>query len=116
MLRILKIAVLALAFITWTPYAAAQIGEPANYSDAELKSFAVAMVKVAVISDIYMPKLIIADTAEQQRQVEQVASREMTQAVEDEGMTIERFHQILAHARDNPEIAERVKQHLMNLP
>lgn len=82
-------------------------------SDAELKSFAVAVVEIQRVNDTYLPKLQTATTVEERQQVQEIASTEMKRAVENEGITVTRFQEILAQARTNPEVAERVRRHIV---
>lgn len=82
-------------------------------SDAELKSFAGAVVEIQRVNDTYLPKLQTATTVEERQQVQEIASAEMKRAVENEGITVNRFQEILAQARANPEFAERVRRHIL---
>lgn len=86
-----------------------------SYSDAELKSFAVAALEVQRINDVYLPKLKSAASPEEQKQVEKTALAEMIKAVEKEGMTVEKYKEIMSQAEANPEVAERVIQHIRNV-
>ena len=120
--RLVTTAAIAVLAIAWTPHVSAQvsphaqIGQPAAaYTDAELKSFAGAMVQMKSINDTYRPKLQTAASPEEQKQFRQTASAEMTRAVETKGMTMRKFHEMLTYARANPEVAERVRQHLLQL-
>jgi len=101
----------------WAPTAAAQTAPavpqsaPA-YSDAELKTFAVAALEVLRINDLYLPKLKTASTPEEQQQVEKTAANEMVKAVEKEGLSVAKYKEIMAQAEANPEVAERVMKHM----
>ena len=81
--------------------------------DAELKSFAGAVVEIQRVNDTYLPKLQTATTVEERQQVQEIASTEMKRALENEGITVNRFQEILAQARANPEVAERVRRHIL---
>ena len=83
-----------------------------NFNDSELKSFAVAVLQVQRINDTYMPKLESAKSPEEQQQVKQTASQEMVRAVEKEGMSVDKYKEILSHAQADPAVAERVKEHM----
>ena len=117
MKRILALALLVLA-PAWAPLAYPQAPAPAgpaaqqDFSDTELKSFAVALVQVSRINDNYLPVYHAAKTPEEQKAVEDKASREMVQAVEGAGMTVDQYHAILARARSNPEVANRIHEHV----
>ena len=119
MIRLQRMFAAAALAIAWASPATAQHGShprlaqlASTYSDAELRSFAGAATQIKRINDTYLPKLQAAATPEKQQEVERTASSEMAQALKHEGMTVEKFHEILMHARANPELAERVRQHL----
>ena len=106
-----------LALLAWVPLTMAQVGQPrvdppASFSDAELKSFAGIVVQVRRLADNYNPKLEAAQTIREQRQVELAATDEMTRAVTQEGMTVERYQEILKRSLTDPEIVNRIKQHI----
>jgi len=82
------------------------------YSDAELKSFAGAVVEVHRINDAYIPKLLAASTPDEEQQLEAAALHEMVQAVEKEGISVEKYEEILTKAQTNRDIAYRLKQPL----
>lgn len=83
-----------------------------TYSDAELKTFALAALEVLRINDLYLPKLKMATTPDEQRQVEKTATDEMVKAVEKEGLSVTKYKEIMNHAESNPDIAERVVKHM----
>ena len=85
-----------------------------SFSDSELKSFAVAVLEVQRINDTYVPKLESAKSPEEQQQLRQTASQEMVRAVEKEGMSVDKYKEILSQAQADPAVAERVKQHMRN--
>jgi hypothetical protein len=98
-----------------TPAAFAQAIQPpaaqsaSSYSDSELKSFAVAVIEVQRINDSYVQKLQGTASPEEQQQLRQTASQEMVRAVEKEGMSVDKYKQIMSHAETDPAGAERVK-------
>jgi hypothetical protein len=95
------------------PQPAPRVQQPAPaYSDAELKTFAVAALEVLRINDVYLPKLKMAATPQEQQDVERTASDEMVKAVEKEGLSVNRYKEIMSHAEAHPEIAERVIKHM----
>jgi hypothetical protein len=87
----------------------------ATYSDAELKSFAAAAVDVHRINSTYLPRLADAGPIEQ-RQLEKQAQQETTQAIEKQGLTSDRYDEILAAAQAKPDVAEKVEQFLDEAP
>ena len=88
---------------------------PSSYSDAELKTFAVAALEVLRINDLYLPKLKMATTPEEQQQVEKTATDEMVKAVEKEGLSVDKYKEIMSQAEANPQIAERVMKHMKDV-
>ena len=104
----------------WTPLTVVDYGlsareGSASFSDTDLKSFVIAALEVERISDTYLPKLKAAKTPEEQQQVENAASREMVKAVENKGMSIDKYQEIATEAQANPAVAERVKQHIRDM-
>ena len=83
----------------------------AIYSDAELKSFAAAAVDVHRINSSYLPKLADA-RPDEQRQIEKQALQETTRAVEKQGLTSDKYDEILTAAQTKPEVAKKVEQFL----
>jgi Domain of unknown function (DUF4168) len=81
-------------------------------TDAELKSFAGAVVEVHRINDSYIPKLEAADTADEEQKLEAAALREMVQAVEKEGLSVEKYEQLLTQAQTDRELVHRLKRPL----
>lgn len=102
----------ALLVLPFTPLAWAQSVQQSGYSDTELKTFAGIVTQVQRIADAYRPKLEAAQTVREQEKVEVAAEDEMTRAVTQEGMTVERYKEILKQTMSNPEVAGRVKQHI----
>jgi hypothetical protein len=117
MIRFLTAAAFALA-TAWTPAVLAQAVVPPaaesaqDFSDTDLKSFATALVEVSRINDKYLPIYHAAKSPEEQQAVEQKASSEMVQAVQNAGMSVDKYHQVLAKARTNPEVANRINEHV----
>ena len=116
--RFLAVTAAALTGVAPAPAAFAQSDQPAaeqnapSYSDTELKSFAGAVLEVQRVNYTYLPKLEAAVTREEQEQVLQTATDEMTQVVEKNGMSVDRFTQILNDAQTSPGLADRVRQHM----
>ena len=82
------------------------------YSDTELQSFAEAALEVKRIKDEYMPKLQAADTAAEEEEVKEEASKEMVHAVEERGLSVNKYHEILMAALLDDKVAERVGKYL----
>lgn len=87
------------------------VGQPAaNYSDAELKSFATAAAKVQRINDEYLPKLRTAQSDDEQRHVQETATAEMRRALEEEGISLDKFRSIVWQAQADRALAERIRE------
>jgi len=86
--------------------------KPLAPTDAELKSFASAVVEVHRINDAYIPKLEAASTPDEEQKLEAAALREMVQAVENEGLSVEKYEEILTQVQNNREIVHRLKRPL----
>jgi len=82
----------------------------APYSDAELRSFAVALLEVDRIKTTYAPKLAL--TLRAQQQVKQAASEEMVQALKEQGMSVDKYQEILINVQTNPALAGKVDHYL----
>jgi hypothetical protein len=117
------LATVALAVLgaLWIPIVSAQATDtPAierqpqasSYSDAQLKSFALAAINVVRIRNVYLPKLESAKTAEQQQEIQKAATEEMVRAVESEGMTVHQYTEISKQVQENSELAKRVQEHV----
>lgn len=85
------------------------------YTDAELESFAGAAMILQRINDDVVPKLRAASTLEEQHELVQAASTEMTQALARKGLSVHKFQEILSQAQTHPGIAEKVARHIENI-
>ena len=118
----IRSTILTIAFailgVAWAPVSFAQLGQAAaeqaakSYSDAELQSFAEAALEVKRIKGTYIPKLEAAESLAEQQEVKQAASQEIKRAVEERGISVDKYQEILASALTNPEIAQRVNKYL----
>jgi hypothetical protein len=84
---------------------------PASYSEAELRSVALAVVEVQRLNDAYLPRLQAATSSEEQQEVRQAASTEMKQAIE-KHISIGRYTEIVKLARLDEDLAERIRRHM----
>ena len=89
--------------------------DAAAFSDEELKTFVVAVIEVQRINQDYLNRANAAATKEEQEGMLQSAADQMTQVVEKNGMTVDRFTEILNHAQMNPQLASRVRKHMNDL-
>jgi hypothetical protein len=86
-----------------------------QYTQDELRSFAVAMVDVQSISDKYMPQLEASPSEEEKRQIIDTANIEMITAVEARGLTTSKYQEILNEAKANPAVGRQVIQEVERL-
>ena len=91
-----------------TPPAADQ--STSSYSETELRSFAVAVLEVQKINMAYLPRFEAAGSTEEQEQVLEAAKQEVAQVIQKQGISTDRFHQILGHTQADPGLAEKVRQ------
>jgi len=81
-----------------------------SYSDQELHSFAVALLEVERIKSAYAPKL--AQNLREQAQVKQAASLELLLALKQQGMSVDKYQEMLASVQSNPDLAGKVNEYL----
>lgn len=79
-------------------------------SDAEIVGYVNAAEAVGEIIEEVQPQLEQAQTEEQVNQLQMSAQEEMVQAVADNGLTPQRYNQIAAAARTDPELGQRISQ------
>lgn len=89
-----------------------EAGQPVAVNDAEIKSFAAAVVEVKRVTDSYLPMLAGARTTEEKDRVENAAFAEIKEVVASEGFTVSRFNQILSLASVSPDLVDQIRLHL----
>jgi hypothetical protein len=82
------------------------------YSEAELRSFAEAALEVKHIKEIYIPQIQAATNEEEQQNLQDAATKAMTKAVEERGLKVDRYQQILVAALTQPDLAHRVGKYM----
>jgi hypothetical protein len=93
---------------TTTPGAGAQ----SDFSDRELKQFAMAALEVQRINNEYSPKLQTAATAEERQRIETEALGRMAEAVQDKGLSVDSYKRIYRAAQADPKVAKRIGEHV----
>ena len=107
---------IALGLGTAAP-AAAQTGETetqdeqAGYTSDELRSYVMAALEVQEIGSVYQPQLEAAATDKEQDEIRTQATTEMVDAIEDAGLTVERFNAISVSAQNDPELAGKLREY-----
>lgn len=92
-----------------------QIQQPAaqDFSDETLRSFAVAFLEVDQINKEYTPRLQAAQTPEEQQKLQEEASQEMVNAVQNsEGITVQEYTSIMQAAQADPDLAKKLTDYI----
>lgn len=87
----------------------AQQQQAAPVTDEEIQQFAEADKKLVTISEKWMPKLQAAESTEEAEKMQMDAQTEMTQAIEAEGLSVQRYNEIYAAAQADPDLAARIQ-------
>ncbi|TVR83724.1 MAG: DUF4168 domain-containing protein [Rhodospirillales bacterium] len=87
----------------------------ANYSEEELRSYAAAAIEVQRINETFQPQLQAAETPEEVQAVREQATGQMVEAVEDEGLSVDRYNQIFQAAQADPEVAEQISRYVQEM-
>ncbi|HVP86528.1 MAG TPA: DUF4168 domain-containing protein [Casimicrobiaceae bacterium] len=77
-----------------------------------MRSFAEAAMEVKHIKEVYIPQIVAAASEEEQQELEEAATKEMTKAVENRGLKVDRYQETLAAALTQPELAHRVGKYM----
>lgn len=95
------------------PAAQGQPAQGQQADDAKLKSFAVAFIEVAKVTQTYQPQIAAAGTPQDQQRLRDEAGEKMVEAVnEAEGITLDEYNSIIQQAQADPELARRINGHL----
>ncbi len=95
------------------PQTEAPAAAPQQADDAKLKSFAVAFIEVAKVTQSYQPQIESAGTAEDQSRLRQEAGEKMVEAVnEAEGITLDEYNTIIQAAQTDPDLAQKINGHI----
>lgn len=85
----------------------------AQQDDAKLKSFAVAFIEVAKVTQSYQPQIESAGTAEDQSRLRQEAGEKMVEAVnEADGISLDEYNTIIQAAQTDPDLAQKINGHI----
>lgn len=82
-----------------------------DFSQNELESFAKASLEVDRLNKKWVDQIAKAESEEKGQQMRNQAVEEMSQAIRDEGLTVETYNNIFAVAENNPEVASRIKDY-----
>lgn len=75
-----------------------------------LEKFAGAFSEILVIQETFTEKLESATSSEEAQALQQEAQNEMVQAVEDNGLSIAEYNQVVAMMEQDPRLRERIIQ------
>jgi len=108
--NIIRTAIFAAA-LTLGASAWAQQSKPA-VNDQDVEKFASAASEVVQVKRKWLPTIIRQPGPAEQQQAQQQAMQEMTQAVEKNGLSVDRYNQIADAAQSDPELQRRIEEHL----
>lgn len=83
-----------------------------SFEEEKLKSYANAMIEVRKISQEYNEELQSAQSQEEQQAVRTEATQVMTEAIQDEGLSVKEYNRIYQAASANPDLAKKVNEYL----
>ena len=86
-----------------------------QFSDAQLKSFAEASLEVERLSQEWSPKIAAAGTAQEQAKARGEAMEQMAEAVEQKGLSVQEYNEIVNAAQTDPETARTVETYRTEL-
>jgi Domain of unknown function (DUF4168) len=92
-----------------------QPGPPASapdLSDQKLSATAAAMERVASLQRNYRQRLAETEAPAEKERIVAEANNELTRAVNEQGLSVEEYTSILDAARDNPEVRDKLIQHI----
>lgn len=106
------IAALALLLLSAQNGAAQTTPEPASpIAQEELEAFAAASLEVESLSQALQADVQQAQTPEEQETLQTEAMEEMAAAVNEEGLSVERYNQIYSVAQADPAIAQSIQEY-----
>jgi hypothetical protein len=83
-----------------------------DLSDQKLSATATSMERVASLQKDYRQRLAEAEAPAEKERIVAEANKELTKAVTEQGLSVEEYTSILDAARDNPEIRDKLIQHI----
>ena len=88
--------------------------QKAKISDKRLNDFVAAAKEVYAIRQKYAPQFKAASNDAEKRQVIQSAQGEMKQAIQNRGLTVEQYNEVLVAAKDDQALADRIGKMMDN--
>ena len=90
-------------------------GSQVEVSADEIIVFAKAQHQVDRIREEFNERLPNAQNSEEQQRIVQEANDKMVNAIQDQGLTVERYNTILTAAQSDPELQNRILQAMQSL-
>jgi len=87
-----------------------------DLSDQKLKAVAAALERVSSLRDEYQQRIAQTEAPAEKERIVAEGNKELTKAVTERGLSVEEYTSILNAARDNPEIRDKLLQHIQGHP
>lgn len=116
------LAALLVAAPATVPFAVAQTTQqpapqagPGEFSEDQLKSFAAASLEVETLHEKWQPKIATTTEPQEQANIRDKAMQEMAQAVQEAGLSVDEYNQIVRAIQIDPETARTVQEYRADL-
>ena len=83
-----------------------------DLSDQKLNAVAAALERVASLRNDYRQRIAKAEAPAEKERIVAEANKELTKVVTEQGLSVDEYTSILDAARDNPEIRDKLFQHV----
>ena len=83
-----------------------------DLSDQKLRAVAAALERVASLQQDYRQRIAETEAPADKERIVAEANSELTKAVTEQGLSVEEYTSILDAARDNPEVRDKLIQHI----
>jgi Domain of unknown function (DUF4168) len=83
-----------------------------DLSDQKLDAVAAALQRVASLRNDYRQRIAEAEAPAEKERIVAEANKELAKAVTERGLSVEEYTSILNAARDNPEVRDKLSQHV----
>jgi len=87
----------------------------AEISDEEMEQAATAYVEIAKIREDFQERLRQAESQEKVQKLQLEANKEMAEVVEDEGLTIQKYNEIIEAVQSDPEMRNKFNNTLQTV-
>ena len=83
-----------------------------DLSDQKLNAVVAALERVASLRNDYRQRIAEAEAPAEKERIVAEANKELSKAVTEQGLSVEEYTSILDAARDNPEVRDKLIQHI----